>query len=208
MNSGRPCGAVFGLGLVHAHPFDPLFDIADAGQVFVELGLVARADLAAELRSAILDAVEDAEVAQAAAVLEEAVKCKRGVHLVGHRRVGALPGDVRAVGVGVVGFVVAGHGLLAGEDEARLRGFLADAIGEYLVEADAAVDDGALGDRDAGEQVAGHRRVDAQTGGGLVEQSVDNVDLRLQRFERRKRLAELHFGAASPWPRNVRDSRR
>src|SRR5688500_8890235 len=67
-------GAVLGLTLVHPHPFDPLLHVADAGQVLVELGLVAGADLSAELRGAVLDAVEDTQVAEAAAVFEEAVE--------------------------------------------------------------------------------------------------------------------------------------
>ena len=42
-------GAVFGLVLVDAHPFDVLLDVAHAGQIFIQLGLVGGADLAAQL---------------------------------------------------------------------------------------------------------------------------------------------------------------
>ena len=54
---------------------------------------------------------------------------------------------------------------------------------------------GPLLDRHAGEQVAGLRRMDAHAGGRLVEQAVDDVDLRLERLQRRQDLAELHLGA-------------
>ena len=54
---------------------------------------------------------------------------------------------------------------------------LADAVGEELVDGDATVDDGALADGDAGEEVAGHGGVDALAGGGFVEEAVDDVEL-------------------------------
>ena len=46
----------------------------------------------------------------------------------------------------------------------------------------------------AREDVAGLPRVDADARRGLVEQAVDDVDLGLQRLERRQSLAELHLG--------------
>ena len=57
-----------------AHAFDALLHFAHAGHVFVEFGVVARADLAAEPIGALLDAVEDADVHQAAAILKQHVE--------------------------------------------------------------------------------------------------------------------------------------
>ena len=56
---------------------------------------------------------------------------------------------------------------------------------------------GPLCDRRAGQQAAGLRGMDALTGGVLVEEPVDHVDLLLQRLERRQAQAELHVGARS-----------
>ena len=48
-----------------AHRRGPALDVADAGQVFVELGPVAGADPPAQARGFLLDAVEDAPVDEA-----------------------------------------------------------------------------------------------------------------------------------------------
>ena len=93
--------------------------------------------------------------------------------------------------------MIAGHRLFDRQHEARLRGVLADVARDHLVHADAAVDDRALLQRHAGQQVAGHPGMDADAGRGLVEQAVDDVDLRLDRLERLQRLAQLHRGAAA-----------
>ena len=55
VNSGRPlsAGPLLGLVLVGAHPLDALFDVAHAGQIFVQLRLVGRTDLAAQLLGAV-----------------------------------------------------------------------------------------------------------------------------------------------------------
>ena len=74
-----------------------------------------------QVSAALLHAVEDALVALAAAVLEQAVERQRRIDLHRHRRVGALPRDVRAVRHREVGLVVAGDRLLAAEDHARLH---------------------------------------------------------------------------------------
>ena len=145
--------------------------------------------------ASILHAIENAHVAQAAAILEQVVPGQRRVDFDRHRRIRTLPGDVRAVGHREVGLVVAGHRLLAGQHDAGLRRVLADAIGDHLVDADARLDDGALLNGRAGEQAAGLRGVNALAGGALVEQAVDHVDLVLQRLQRRQGLAELHVGA-------------
>ena len=91
--------------------------------------------------------------------------------------------------------MVSGHRLLASQNDAGLRGILADAIGDHLIHGDARFDDGALLNGRAGEQTSGLRGVNALTGGPLVEEAVNHVDLMLQRLERRQGLAELHIGA-------------
>ena len=48
------------------------------------------------------------------------------------------------------------------------------------------MDDGALLNVRAGEQAAGLRGVNALPGGGLVEETVDHVDLLLQRLQGRR----------------------
>ena len=98
----------------------------------------------AESRGVVLHAIEDAHVAQAAAVLEQVVPGQRRIDFVRHRRIRALPGDVRAVRHREVGLVVAGHRLLASQHDAGLRRVLADAVGDHLVDGDAGLDDGAL----------------------------------------------------------------
>ena len=53
------------------------------------------------------------------------------------------------------------------------------------------MNDGAFLQVRAGEQATRLRRVNAQAGGLLVEETVDDVDLVLDWFERRERLAEI-----------------
>ena len=214
MSSGRPLSGRFivdaGRPRSRARPSavsfaariarDALLDLADAGEILVELGPVAGADLPAQAGGLLADAVEDALVALAAAVVEEAVEGERGVDLHRHRRGRALPGDVRAVGHREVGLVVAGDRLLAAQDHAGLDGLLAEVVGEHLVHADAALELGALLERRAGEDVAGLARVDADAGGVLVEQAVDEVHLGLERGQRLQALAQLHRRRRRPWP--------
>ncbi len=91
--------------------------------------------------------------------------------------------------------MVAGHGRITRQHDARLCRVLANRVGDHLVHAHARVQHGALGNLGAREQAAGLRRMDALTGRRLVEQPVDDVDLVLEGLERRERLAELHVGA-------------
>ena len=150
--------ALVGRLLRGPHRHDATLDLADAREVLVELGPVAGADLPAQARGLLPDAVEDALVAPVAAVVEEAVEGQRRVDLHRHRRGRALPGDVRAVGHREVRLVVAGDRLLAAQDHARLDGLLAQVPGEHLVDADAALQLGPLLKRCAREDVAGLAR--------------------------------------------------
>ena len=164
--------------LLLAHALDALFHFAHAGRD-IRRACSCRVELicAAERFGAVLHAVEDADVPQAAAVVEQVVPGERGIHFHGHRRIGRLPGDVRAVGQREVGLVVAGHGLLAGQHDAGLRRVVAHVVGDHLIHADAGVDDGALlkcarrraGCRSARDECPGRWR--------LVEEAVDDVDL-------------------------------
>ena len=77
---------------------------------------------------------------------------------------------------------------------------LAEAVGEHLVHGDAAADGRALLDRHAGQQVAGLPGMNAHADGRLVEQAVDDVDLRLERLQRLEALAQLHLGARALGP--------
>ena len=107
----------------------------------------------------------------AALVVEQAVEGQRRIDLHRHRRVGVLPGDVRAVGHREVRLVVAGDRLLAAQHQARLRRLFAEAGGEHLVHADAAAQHRPLLERRAREDVAGLPGMDADAGRVLVEQA-------------------------------------
>ena len=80
-----------------------------------------------------------------------------------------------------------GHGSFTGQDHAGLRGLLPDPVRQHLVHGDAALDDRTLADRHARQHVAGHCRMNALTRGRPVEEAVNDVDLRFERFERRQR---------------------
>lgn len=77
--------------------------------------------------------------------------------------------------------MVAGHWLLASQHHARLRGVLANVIGQLLIHADTVVNDGSSLNGYSGKQIAGHSRMDSLAGGRLVEQTVDDVDFTLHR---------------------------
>src|SRR5207244_4901366 len=143
------------------------FDLTDAAQVFVQPGPVGGADLPAQACGLLTDAVQDALVALAAAVVEQAVERQGRVNFHWHRRGRVLPGDVRTVGHREVRLVVAGDRLLAAQDHARLHGLLPDVPSEHLVHADAALQLGSLLQRRPGQEVAGLPRVDADAGGVL-----------------------------------------
>ena len=67
--------------------------------------------------------------------------------------------------------------------------------GDHLIDADAGMDDGALGDVRARQQAAGLGGMDALAGQRLDIEAVDHIDLLLERLQRLQRLAELHVGA-------------
>ena len=144
-------GCVVGIVLVFAHALDALFHFAHAGQIFIELALVGRTDALGKILGAILHAVENAEVQQAAAVVKQVVPGERRVHFHRDGRIRTLPGEVRTVGHGEVRLVVTGHGLLAGQHDAGLRRVFAHVVGNHLIDADAGVDDGAFRNVRAGQ---------------------------------------------------------
>jgi len=91
--------------------------------------------------------------------------------------------------------VIAGHRLLAGQHDGRLRRILTDLVRNHLVDADARMDQRALGDVLARQQAAGLGGMDALVGQGFDIQAVDDIDLLFQRLQRLQRLAELHVSA-------------
>ncbi len=153
--------------------------------------------LRAEVLGAVLHAVENADIQQAAAIVEQVVPGERRIDFDRHRRIRSLPGDVRTVGHREIGLVIAGHRLFAGQHDAGLRRVLADMAGDHLIDADAGMDDGALRDVRARQQAAGLAGVNALAGQRLDVEAVDHVDLLLQRLQRLQRLAELHGGAVA-----------
>src|SRR5204862_6437956 len=88
-------GARVGFVLVDAHALDALLNFAHAGEILIELGFVGVAYFAAQRVGARFHAIENALVAQAAAIFKEAVERQRRIDFVGDRRFRALPGDVR-----------------------------------------------------------------------------------------------------------------
>ena len=102
------------------------------------LALSSALTLRLKARGLILDTVENALVPAVAAVLEEAVESQRGIDFHRHGRVGALPGNVRAVGHREIRLVITGDGLLAAEHQAGLHRVLPEVIGQHLIHADAA----------------------------------------------------------------------
>ena len=143
-----------------AHGFgllDLFLDLADAGQVFIELVLVAAAEAAVEGFRVVLDEVEHrllggVAAAEALGALlgiagpEEPLEDRAGIRLGGHRLVFGPPRQVELVGAGVAG--IAGAGLadtVGGKLEGRQAGLVADGLGGDLVDRDAEVDVGAGG---------------------------------------------------------------
>ncbi len=139
-------GGVVGIGLGGAHQLDTLLHITDGGEELIHLVAVGGADLAGEILGAVLDAVEHAEIEQAAAIVEQIVPGERGIDFDRHRRIRRLPGQMRGIGQAEIGFVIAGHRLFAGQHDGGLRRVLADMGGDHLVDADAGMDQRALGD--------------------------------------------------------------
>src|SRR5207249_3146829 len=121
-------GEILRLTHVLPHAIYALLHFAHAGEIFVQLRLVAGGDLTLETGRVIHHAVEHANIAQTSAVFKKVVPGERRVHLVRHRRVRTLPGYVRAVRHREIRLVVPGHGLLTGEHDTRLWRVLSDPV--------------------------------------------------------------------------------
>ena len=193
-------GVVGGFLLNAAHAVHALFHLAHAVEIFVELGMVGGADLSVEASGVLLDAVEDTLGATAAAVFKQAVERERRVDLHRDGRVRVLPRDVRTVGHREIRLVITGDGLFAAEDETGLSRLVAEARREDLIHADAAVEDGALGERQAGEEITRHAGVDADARGGAVVEAADDIQLGAKRLQRLQRFAQLHLGPGALGP--------
>src|ERR1700722_2590251 len=66
-----------GVGLVFAHALYALLHFAHAGQVFVKLAFVGTADALGKILGTVFDAVENADVLQAATVVKQVVPGER-----------------------------------------------------------------------------------------------------------------------------------
>ena len=183
-----------------SHGRGPFLDLADAGEILVELGPVAYAHPPAQVRGLLAHAVEDALVALAAAVVKKAVERQRRIDFHRHRRGRALPGNMRAVGHREVGLVVAGDRLLAAQHHAGLDRLLAQVPGELLVDTDAPFQLGPLLKRGPREDVARLARVDSHARGVLVEQAGNDIDLGLQAATRARGKGRAPSCRRHPWP--------
>ncbi len=173
---------------------DALLDVADRVEIFVQLALIGRADLAAQVAGVFQHGVQHALVAALDAVLEEPVEGQGRIDFQRRGRGRRRPGDVRAVEHRIV-FVDRGVGLFAAQHQARHLGLMAMALGHELVEAGAGANFAPGGQRRAGQQVAGLRAVDVALRGLLVVQAADEEHLFAQVAERSQHLAQLQTAA-------------
>ncbi len=146
---------------------DPLLDVADSGQVLVQLLLVPAGEAALHGAGVGHHEVEHAApvhhlalgIAGALAVragAEEALEGEAGVGLRGHRGRRGLPGDVVLVGARVARVAVGGlPARVAAQLDRGEAGQVADVVRDHLVDGDAGADvGGALVEAHAGEEHA------------------------------------------------------
>ena len=193
-------GVVAGPVHVGPRPLHAPLHLADAGEVFIQLGPVGAADLPLQRRGLVADPVEDARGPPAALVIEQAVEGQRRIDLHRHGRVGVLPGNVRAVGHREIGLVIAGDRLFAAEHQARLRRVFLEVSGQDLIHAGAAAQDRAALQGRAGEDVAGLPGMDADARGVAVEQAGDDVELGPIRIQRLQAACRAAFPPPTRWP--------
>ena len=204
-----------------AHGFgllDLLLDLADAGQVFVELLLVAAAEVAVEGLGVVLDEVEHRLLGGVAAAeafgsflgiagAEEPFEDRARVRLRGHGLVFRAPGKVELVGAGVAG--ITGTGLadaVGGEFQRGQAGLVADGVGGDLVDRDAEVDvrAGGLAGAAAGQEsgdTAGVVAGAVATGGGeLLLEAGEDLEVGAVGLHRLEGRAHLVAAGGAVWP--------
>ncbi len=210
MFCGMPSAGRGMLGLVSVGPpalqlaapagaVDALLDFADGVEILVELALIGRADLAAEVVGVGEDGIEHALVALACLVPEKLIEGQRRIELQRRRRGRRGPGDVRAVEHRIV-FVDRRIGRLRRPAPGSAPWFGAVALGDDLIDAGARADFAAGGEQGAGEQIAGLRAVDVALLRLGVVQAVDEEHLLAEVGERREHLAQLHLPALAACP--------
>ena len=196
---------------------DPRLDLADAGQVLVELVLVLGVEPALHRAGVVEDEVEDRPLLLPAALqvrpplagragAEEPLEDQPRVGLRRHRRRRRAPGEVVLVGAGIAG--VAGPGLparVAGQLQRGEAREVADLAGDHLVDRDAGADvGGALLQADAGQERAVAARVVAGAVGPAVGrpvvQAAEDLDQALERLQRLERPLELEVGPLAARP--------
>ena len=170
---------------------DPLLDVADRIEILVELALVGRADLPAQVAGVGQHGVEHALVAPLHFVFEQPVEGQGRIELQRRGRGRRRPGNVRAVEHRVV-LVDRRVRLLAAQHQARHLGRAAVRLREQLIDAGARANLAAGGERRAGEQVARLRAVDVPLERLLVVQAADEQQLLAEVGQRREHLAQLH----------------
>ncbi len=197
---------------------DAPLDLADGGEVFVELAPVALAEVALQTAGVIHDEVEDAALLAVAnraalgglllaAAAEHAFEHEARIALGRHGLAFGAPREVELVGATVAGVAVAGLARgIAAEFEGRQAVATADAGGDHLVNraADADVAAGGLAGLRAGEKRGAGAGVVAgavAVGIGLgVAETGDDLEIGLVGFERGERGAELERRAGAGRP--------
>ncbi len=193
LHGGHPTLAV-GLGLTDFFgEFDTLLDFTHGGEVFVELLLVAAAELGFEAVCVVEHEVEDAFVAlAAAAVVEKLVEGLLGEDFLRRGRGGRAPGDVGGVDRREAA-VRAVAGPLGAEHDAGHRSEFTRLCRDELIHRGADFDiGGGFFHLQAAKHV--HLRVVAAFAfdGRGVPKSGEDVHMLLEPFERRERFFESH----------------
>ena len=171
----------------------PLLGFANRREVLVDLHLVRAADRAAQIIRLFENLVEDAPLQLTGLTAEEAVERERWIQLNRDRRIGVAPGNVRGVNHRVLALVEATHRLFAAQHEARYQRVIAIVSGQLLIHADATLDDAPSMQIRSGQNVARAASVSAVS--LTIEQTVDNVELLLERSQRFERRPQLHLAA-------------
>ena len=174
---GTPAGVStlgFGESLKRSASWIRPFDLADAGQVFVELLLVAAPELSFQAAGVVEHEIQDRALllaAQRAGFLalgrstgaEEPLEDQARVRLGRDRQGGPAPGQVELVGAGIARVAITrlAHRVARQLERGKSRQ-MPDSLGGHLVDRDAGVDVGAGGLLDA------HAGQERAAGAGMI----------------------------------------
>ena len=211
MSCGMPSAGrgMFGLSSVGRQPcsspflpalLDALLDVADRVEILVELALVGRADVAAQVVGVGQHGVEHALVAALHFVLEQPVEGERRIQFQRRRRGRRAPRDVRAVEHRVV-LVDRRVRLLAAQHQARH-------FGRAAVASARAAGRCWCPSGSRRRRRAARRRADCRSAScgccpsaprSLYRPRMNSIFSR-KSVERREHLAQLHLRCLRPWP--------